>query len=393
MAGSARRNGRPWGALRGTGERANKLAGALRTWLDEEGLRVSDLARALTPEHFADHTLPSRHRLYDWLAGVGLTVSAAEALADACSDSYEVAARRRAAIQEIWAAPGAAGSAAATDVIAAQSRVITVQGELARLQQAYADSILARDNAQRVALVLYAMLGQTANQMSDYGRRLDALAAGSADDRQRVAELTHEIAALREQHTEAVAARIRAEQERDDAQALADEAARRIHRLTVELAAHRGGATSRPGHGGRFEREEQQLILRMPADFAYRDAALNRMREVLDEGDELLRSAREQVQPDAGAARPDVLADRLAEDSDGWDRQAPSSRSPVSMTVAALLLDRIRRGDYGSGDRLPTQAALCEEFTVSRDTVRRALRLLADSGLVTSKRGGRIRVV
>ncbi|MFE6844540.1 GntR family transcriptional regulator [Streptomyces sp. NPDC057686] len=391
MAESARRNGRPWGSLRGTSERANKLAGALRTWLDEEGLRVSDLARSLTPEHFADHTLPSRHQLYDWLAGVGLTVSTAEALADACSDSYEVSARRRAAIKEIWAAPGATGSAAA-EVIAAQSRVIAVQGELARLQQAYADSILARDNAQKVALVLYAMLGQTTNQMSDYARRRDALAAGSAD-RQRVAELTQEIAAVREQHTEAVAARIRAEQERDDAQALADEAARRIHELTVELAAHRLGASGRPGYGGPVEREEQQLILRMPTDFAYRAAALNRMREVLDEGDELLRSAREHVRPDDEATRPDVLADRLAEEPDSWYRQARSSRSPEYMKVAAALLDRIRQGDYGAGDRLPTQAAMCDEFVVSRDTVRRALSLLANSGLVTSRQGGGTRVV
>ncbi|GAA3654151.1 UTRA domain-containing protein [Nonomuraea antimicrobica] len=43
---------------------------------------------------------------------------------------------------------------------------------------------------------------------------------------------------------------------------------------------------------------------------------------------------------------------------------------------------RIRSGQWGPGTRIPTEAGLCEEFGVSRITVQRALRDLADAGLI-----------
>jgi GntR family transcriptional regulator len=52
-----------------------------------------------------------------------------------------------------------------------------------------------------------------------------------------------------------------------------------------------------------------------------------------------------------------------------------------------LLRQQIASGEYRSGDRLPTQEALCEQFSVSRITVRRALADLQAEGLIRNEQG------
>lgn len=53
----------------------------------------------------------------------------------------------------------------------------------------------------------------------------------------------------------------------------------------------------------------------------------------------------------------------------------------------AEIVERIIRGDFSAGDRLPSEAALSEMFRVSRPIVREALARLRDHGLVYSRRG------
>ncbi|QOV41650.1 GntR family transcriptional regulator [Streptomyces chromofuscus] len=60
------------------------------------------------------------------------------------------------------------------------------------------------------------------------------------------------------------------------------------------------------------------------------------------------------------------------------------SRRLSPQEIADTLRDRIRSGDLKAGDRLPTQAELAEEFGVERGTVRQALRLLQDAGLLSN---------
>jgi len=55
--------------------------------------------------------------------------------------------------------------------------------------------------------------------------------------------------------------------------------------------------------------------------------------------------------------------------------------------IADAVQGRVLFGTYPSGLRLPTEAALAEEFACGRSTVREALRHLADIGLVASRRG------
>ncbi|HUZ52739.1 MAG TPA: winged helix-turn-helix domain-containing protein [Streptosporangiaceae bacterium] len=50
--------------------------------------------------------------------------------------------------------------------------------------------------------------------------------------------------------------------------------------------------------------------------------------------------------------------------------------------VAADLRRRIGAGEWKSGEALPTVAGLAEHYGVSRATVTRVLRMLADEGLV-----------
>lgn len=87
-------------------------------------------------------------------------------------------------------------------------------------------------------------------------------------------------------------------------------------------------------------------------------------------------------------------------------RLAPTVRHPTSgsvlkgdnlapaVPVAAkhqhifeVMRNRISSGEYGPGDRIPTEATLLKEFGVSRPTVSRALQELRRRGLIQRRRG------
>lgn len=63
------------------------------------------------------------------------------------------------------------------------------------------------------------------------------------------------------------------------------------------------------------------------------------------------------------------------------------SKSPLYLQVANSLREEIVSGAYPVGSLLPTEDRLCDRFAVSRYTVREALRLLREDGLVSSRRG------
>lgn len=69
---------------------------------------------------------------------------------------------------------------------------------------------------------------------------------------------------------------------------------------------------------------------------------------------------------------------------------ASSSRrlaQPRYARVAQALVESIEAGRYPVGSLLPTEADLCGQFSVSRTTVREAMRQLHDLGLVSGKAG------
>ena len=63
------------------------------------------------------------------------------------------------------------------------------------------------------------------------------------------------------------------------------------------------------------------------------------------------------------------------------------SGTPLYLQVARALKEEIVSGAYPVGSLLPTEDGLCERFSVSRYTVREALRLLREDGLVSSRQG------
>lgn len=66
---------------------------------------------------------------------------------------------------------------------------------------------------------------------------------------------------------------------------------------------------------------------------------------------------------------------------------------PLYQKLLGSLRDRIRRGEWPVGGHLPTEAELSEQYGVSRITVRHALQLLEQDGLIRKARARRTEVL
>ena len=62
-------------------------------------------------------------------------------------------------------------------------------------------------------------------------------------------------------------------------------------------------------------------------------------------------------------------------------------RSIRYQQIADALRDRVLAGEFAAGRMLPSESELSGEFDASRVTVRRALELLRDEGLVDARQG------
>lgn len=62
-------------------------------------------------------------------------------------------------------------------------------------------------------------------------------------------------------------------------------------------------------------------------------------------------------------------------------------RTSLSDEVADRLREKILRGKYSPGDKLPTETELMEMFQVSRSTLREAIRVLANAGWIRVQQG------
>lgn len=60
---------------------------------------------------------------------------------------------------------------------------------------------------------------------------------------------------------------------------------------------------------------------------------------------------------------------------------------PPYRQIAAWLRGRIESGEFGPGRRLPAERQIMEELGVTATTARRALRVLAEEGLVVTTPG------
>jgi GntR family transcriptional regulator of arabinose operon len=69
------------------------------------------------------------------------------------------------------------------------------------------------------------------------------------------------------------------------------------------------------------------------------------------------------------------------------DAEAKSNDIPLHRSIYEQLLAEIQSGVYKTGERLPSEALLCERFQASRITVARAFQTLQRDGLVTRRPG------
>ncbi|MDR3573706.1 MAG: GntR family transcriptional regulator [Anaerolineaceae bacterium] len=60
---------------------------------------------------------------------------------------------------------------------------------------------------------------------------------------------------------------------------------------------------------------------------------------------------------------------------------------PLYYQLAEYLRERIRSGELHTGDQIPSERELMERFTLSRNTVRQALDILANEGLIVRNHG------
>lgn len=63
------------------------------------------------------------------------------------------------------------------------------------------------------------------------------------------------------------------------------------------------------------------------------------------------------------------------------------SYEPAYAQLVRILLSQIAAGEFRSGDRLPSEAQLCQRYGVSPMTVRRAVNILTDQGVVIAEQG------
>jgi DNA-binding GntR family transcriptional regulator len=67
------------------------------------------------------------------------------------------------------------------------------------------------------------------------------------------------------------------------------------------------------------------------------------------------------------------------------DKISPNSTQYVYEQLAAILERKIRAGEYAPGTRLPGELSMTHDYGVGPGTVRRALDILRDAGLVVTR--------
>src|SRR6266852_3725817 len=89
-------------------------------------------------------------------------------------------------------------------------------------------------------------------------------------------------------------------------------------------------------------------------------------------------------------SKTETRARRAGPPKGGPQTRAPltvKSDDPLYLQVVRALKDEIVTGVHPVGSQLPTEEELCERFSVSRYTVREALRRLREDNLVSSRQG------
>ena len=65
----------------------------------------------------------------------------------------------------------------------------------------------------------------------------------------------------------------------------------------------------------------------------------------------------------------------------------PKSPVPLYHQLADILLERIRSGIYTTGQMIPSETGLAQQYGIGRPTVRQAMETLVQKGVIQRRRG------
>lgn len=65
----------------------------------------------------------------------------------------------------------------------------------------------------------------------------------------------------------------------------------------------------------------------------------------------------------------------------------PIQRDLLYTKIADAIMEYIKENDLKTGDRIPSERELAQEFNTSRNSVREALRVLENNGIIEVKMG------
>jgi GntR family transcriptional regulator len=81
----------------------------------------------------------------------------------------------------------------------------------------------------------------------------------------------------------------------------------------------------------------------------------------------------------SGGDQPDTVSPMEYGPDDQVERDAPT---PPFQQLAGILRARVKRGDWKPNRAIPSENTLADEYDLSRPTVRRAIAVLVEDGLV-----------
>ncbi|WP_331740280.1 hypothetical protein OG323_37155 (plasmid) [Streptomyces cyaneofuscatus] len=316
--------GRPWGPIRAENPAARKLAETLRRHVDDSGKTLAVLSGEISM---------SKAQTGVYLAGKVPTQAFIAALIRA-TIRPELRERRheealalreqamRPAPRTTTGAPVAAvpGAGYAVELAAAQARQIETYDRLTRTLEQRAEVERAKNNSDKLVMVLLNMIHQLDRRVTDLAKERDQLLARPRSEALEDAE--RKLARAEEQEQRARAELRRAEEKQRQAEDLEARVTDQLRRLTDELDRLRAGDTTSPldtlpalpdePEAGRVPADEAGPV---PADPVGDDidAVLARASQVNDEDNTTLnRVTSELNEPTAGVVQdnpPDNPAD------------------------------------------------------------------------------------
>ncbi|MDF9814234.1 serine phosphatase RsbU (regulator of sigma subunit)/anti-sigma regulatory factor (Ser/Thr protein kinase) [Streptomyces sp. SPB162] len=345
MGEGQNRPGRPWSAPKGASVEANALVRMMRGWIDEAGLSVREVQGRLTLEHFESRTVPDLRRLRIQLSGECLSWDLVEAIADVCfpDESGEQGLARVRTARAFWDKADTAPTSVDSDgrpvvspreLIEEKERTIQVYRDLVRARQAYDASEQGRQQALRIASMLFLVLGQSQAKVAELSRRVDALTGVGVSSGDPARVFRPQLERARGQEVRLSVQLERAVRQRDEAHRIADLAARRVQTLEAYLL----------DAGQRPPGSDAEVLPAAPSDLVAHeglggDRALDQIDEILAQADDALDREQEAVQDAA-----DELG--LASDRDA------SARVHIAGDVHRGLFRTTLNNSYGQRSRM-----------------------------------------